>query len=135
MELVNSKQSNVTTEDSVSVLLPEPQVMSKSLQRFVGSMLENFVSEGSVCNNETGSEEPITVFRDTGAAQSLLLKGVLSLTEETDLHKSVLVESVDDTGYQSLPLHRVLLKSKYVSGAVTVAFVDKIPIDGVDMLL
>ncbi len=86
--------------------------MSTSLENFVGGMFENFVSGDSVCNNETGSEKPITVLRDTGAAQRLLLKGMLSLTDETDWHKNVLVESVGDTGYQSLPLHRVWLKSK-----------------------
>ncbi len=47
----------------------------------------------------------------------------------------MLVESIGDTGCQSLPLHRVCLKSKYVIGDVTVGIVDKIPIEGVHMLL
>ncbi len=132
--LMNSKQNIVTTEDTVNELLPEPQVMSKSLQRFVGGMFENFVSEGSVCNNETGSEKPITVLRGTGAAQSLLLKGVLSLTDETDLHKSILVESVSDTGFQSLPLHSVAQFQNNLCQEMRL-WVLLIPIDGVEMLL
>ncbi len=84
---------------------------------------------------ETGSENSITVLRCTCDAQSLPLKGVLPVTDETDLHKNVLVEGAGDTGCQSLPLHRVCLKSKYVSGDVTVSIVHKRLIDGIDMLL
>ncbi len=43
-----------------------------------------------MCENEIGSENKY-VLRDTGAAQSLLLKSVLPLTDETDMQKSVLV--------------------------------------------
>ncbi len=57
------------------------------------------------------------------------------MTDETYLHKSILVECNGDTDYQSLPLHRVYLKSKYVSGDATMGIVDKIPVDGGDMLL
>ncbi len=41
----------------------------------------------------------------------------------------------DSHDYQSLPLHRVCLTSKYVTGDVTVGIVDKIPVEGVHMLL
>ncbi len=68
------------------------------------------------------SEKPLVVLRDTGAAQTVMLNSVLPLSVDTDLHKSVLVECIGDTEYQSLPLHRVCLKSKYVSGDVTVVF-------------
>ncbi len=77
----------------------------------------------------------MVVLRDMGAAQTIMLNSVLPLSVETDLHKSVLVECTGDTEYQSLPLHRVCLKSKYVTGDVTVGIGDKIPVEGVHMLL
>ena len=87
-----------------------------------------------MCEIEAGGIKAITLLQlGTDGAQSLLLKGVLATTDETDLHKSVIVQCIGDTGYQSLPLHRVCRKSRYVSGDVTVDFIDKIPIDGVDM--
>ncbi len=63
------------------------------------------------------------------------MNSVVPLSEDTDLHRSVLVECIGESGYQSLPLHRVCWKSKYVTGDVTVGIVDKIPIEGVQMLL
>ncbi len=47
----------------------------------------------------------------------------------------MLVQCTGDTGYQSLPVHRLHLKSKHVTGDMTVGIVDKIPVDGVHMLL
>ncbi len=67
-------------------------------------MFGSFVSEGSVSPvGVTKTEKPVVVLRDTGAAQTVLLNGVLPLTDDTDLHKSVLVECTGDTGYQPLP--------------------------------
>ncbi len=48
--------------------------------------------------NETGRNKPITILRDMGAAQTVLLKCMSSLTDDTDLHQSVLVECISDTG-------------------------------------
>ncbi len=56
VRFVNFKQSNVTNE--YTVLLPEVPLLLKSLQ---GGMFEIFVSEGSVHENATGSEETTTV--------------------------------------------------------------------------
>ncbi len=65
-----------------TALLPETGVTSKSLQRFVGGMFENFVSEGSVWERRQEVKKTITVLRCTGDAQSLLLNGVLPVTDE-----------------------------------------------------
>ncbi len=73
----------------------------------------SFVSEGSVSPVEvTESEKPVVVLRDTGAAQTVMLNSVLPLSVDTDIHKSVSVECIGDTDYQSLPLHKVCLKTK-----------------------
>ena len=64
-----------------------------------------------------------------------MLTSVLPLSVDIDIHRSVLVECIEDTEYQSLPLHKVCLNSKYVTGDVTVGIVDKIPVEGVHMVL
>ncbi len=129
---INSRKSEMAVEKPA--LLPaKAHVVPKLLQRFQGGVFE---SSGSVSPvGVTESENPLVVLRDTGAAQTVMLNSVLALSVDTDLHKSVLVECIGDTEYQSLPLHRVCLKSKYVTGDVTVDIVDKIPVEGVHMLL
>ncbi len=63
-----------------------------------------------------------------------MLNSLLPLSDDTDLHKSVLAECIGDTGYP-LPLDRVSLNSKYVTGDVTDGIADEISIGGVHMLL
>ena len=99
----------------------------------MGGIFENFVSESSVCENETGSDKNYCV-KGHRCCTEFGLQGVLPLTDETDLHKIVLVECVGDTCYQSIPLHRVCLMSNFVSGNVTVGIVDKIATGAVEML-
>ncbi len=112
--LINSKKSELTVEQPV---LPpvEIHVVTKPLERFQGGVFETFISEGSVSPvGVTKTEKPMCVVKDTGSAQTVSLNSVLPLSDGTDLHKSVLVECIGCTGYQSLLLHRVCLKSKYV---------------------
>ncbi len=66
-----------------------------------------------MCNTNKSETEKLVVVLDTGAAQTVLLKGVLLLIDDKDSHKSVLVECVRHTGYQYVTLGRVYLKSKY----------------------
>ena len=81
----------------------------------------SFLSEGSVSPvGVSKTEKPAVVLRKLGTAQTVMSKSVLPLFVDTDLHKSVLVECIGDTEYQSLPLHKVCLKSKYMTGDVTV---------------
>ena len=122
MGLKNCKKSEMAIEKPV--LLPvETHVVPKPLERLQCGVFESFVSESPV--GVTESEKPVVVLRDTGAAQTVMLNNILPLSVDTDLHKSVLDECIGDTEYQSLPLHRVCLKSKYVTGDVTVDIVDK----------
>ncbi len=75
------------------LLSVETHVVPKPLERFQGDVFESFVSEGSMSPVVvTESEKPVIELRDMGAAQTVILKNVLSLSVDTDLHKSVLVE-------------------------------------------
>ena len=119
------------------VLLPvETHALPKPLERFHSGVFESVVSEGSVSPvGMTETEKPVVVLRDSGAAQTVMLNSVLPLSDDTDLHKSMVVECIGDGEYQSLPLHKVCLKSKHVIDDVIVGIVDKIPVDSVHMLL
>ncbi len=54
---------------------------------------------------------------------------------DTDLDKCVLAEYIGDTEYQSLQLHKACLKSKFMTSDVTVGIVDRIPVEGLQIVL
>lgn len=93
-----------------------------------------FTSQGTVALSEGEPEIVVTVLRDTGAAQSLLLSGLVSLNDDTSLKASVLLKGLGGE-YGAVPLHKVFLRSNLVSGYVTVGVVPTLPIDGVGLLL
>ncbi len=107
--------------------------MPKLLDGFQGGVFESFVSESVPHAGVTETEKPVVVLKDTGLTQTILLNSAPPLSEVTDLHNRVLVKCAADTRCQSLPLHRVCLKSKYVTGDVTVGIVDKTPIESVSV--
>ena len=94
-----------------------------------------FVTEGFI--SVAGSNyppTPIKILRDTGASQSLLLDGVLPLSEQTATDQSVLLQGIG--GYViNVPLHKVELKSDLVSGLVVVGVRPTLPIEGISLLL
>ena len=63
-----------------------------------------FVSEGFVSLEGCSSQVPIKILRDTGATQSLLLKGVLSLSVSTSTGESVIAQGVE-AGCVNVHLH------------------------------
>ena len=83
-----------------------------------------------------GSSEvkPLQILRDTGAAQSLLLESVLSLSERTSTDRSVLLQGVE-LGVIDVPLHRIYLKSDLITGPVIVGVRPTLPVQGVSLLL
>ena len=105
---------------------PVPNEVSKDFRPFVSD------SSVSLCN-DPGSQSTIRVLRDTGAAQSLILKEVLPFSDESYSGSIVLIRGVG--GVQSIPLHTVVLNSKMVSGTVLVGVCDTLPVDGISMLL
>lgn len=94
------------------------------------SVYKSFISEGFVSIAEGELEVPVTLLRDTGAAQSLILKDVIDLPPCTAEETSVLIEGAGGE-YRSVPLHRVFLKSSLVTGNV----MSSLPVKGVGLLL
>ncbi|KAJ8379406.1 hypothetical protein SKAU_G00001840 [Synaphobranchus kaupii] len=93
-----------------------------------------FTSVGTVSVSQGTVEVPVTILRDTEAAQSLLLQGVLDLPASTYQQASALIEGLGGQ-YGVVPLHTVYLRSNVVSGLVTVGVVMSLPVKGISLLL
>ena len=101
----------------------------------VSDMHKGFVSQGEVSDVMNGCRKnPVTILRDTGASQSLMLSSVSPESTDSEVSAKALIQGIDG-GYVPVPLRRVVLKSGLVSGVVTVGVVPCLPIDGVDFLL
>ncbi|KAJ8353232.1 hypothetical protein SKAU_G00207990 [Synaphobranchus kaupii] len=92
-----------------------------------------FTSVGTVSVASGGEEVSITILRDTGAAQSLLLEGVIELPRD-GFSRSALIKGLGGQ-YDCVPLYTVHLKSNVVKGPVTVGVVPTLPVPGVSLLL
>ncbi|KAJ8040186.1 hypothetical protein HOLleu_14412 [Holothuria leucospilota] len=95
-----------------------------------------FASEGFISLDGNSAHPPvkIKILRDTGATQSLLLDGVLPLSDSTSTGANVLIKGVE-CGFISVPLHKINLKSDLVSGSVIVGVRPTLPVKGVSLLL
>ena len=54
-----------------------------------------FVFEGHVSLTENSEKVPVKILRDTGATQSLLVEGVLPLSESRDTGTSVQIQGIE----------------------------------------
>ena len=76
----------------------------------------------------------VSILRDTGASQSLLLrsklpKGVIEATRET-----VMIEGIGGKRVK-IPLCKITLKSQWKNGPIKVGVVDKLPMKGISLIL
>ena len=96
---------------------------------------EPFLSEGFVSLNcDFAQSTPITILRDTGASQSLILADTLPFSEKTSSGTSVLIQGVE-CGFVNVPLHNIYLSSDLISGPVAVGIRPSLPFKGVHLLL
>ena len=93
-----------------------------------------YLSEGSCSVDSTSKPIPIQILRDTGPSQTLILEGTLPLSEKTAIGESALLEVVQ-MGAFNAPLHQINLRSKFISGPVTVGVSPTLPVKGIQMLL
>ena len=73
-----------------------------------------FISKGRVCLPDSDVEVPVTILRDSGANQTLILDGVLPFSRHKSTGDSVLIQGVEIDPI-SIPLHKVKLLSDFVS--------------------
>ncbi|KAL2078791.1 hypothetical protein ACEWY4_026476 [Coilia grayii] len=95
---------------------------------------EPFLSDGFVSLPGDKNLVPVRILRDTGAALSFLLGGVLPLSDDSKTGTSVLVRGFE-MGSVSVPLHRIELSSDLVTGSVAVGVRSSLPIPGVTFIL
>ena len=81
-----------------------------------------------------GAPVEVSILRDTGASQSLLLrnklpKGVIEATRET-----VMIEGIGGKRVK-IPLCKITLKSQWKSGPIQVCVVEKLPMKGISLIL
>ena len=77
-----------------------------------------FVSHGTVSLG-SGEESPVTILRDIGAFQSLILADILPFLTDSATGTSVLLQGVE-LGIINVPLHKMTLKCNLVSGPAIV---------------
>ena len=92
-----------------------------------------FITLGSVSLPGHG-KIPVRILRDTGAAQSFLLEGVVPLSEKTATGTHVLVRGIE-MGFLDVPLHTVNLSSGLVTGEVIVGVRSSLPVPEVEFIL
>ena len=101
----------------------------------VMEIYEPFLSDGFVSlNSDFAQSTPITILRDTGASQSLILADTLPFSEKTSSGTSVLIQGVE-CGFVNVPLHNMYLSSDLVNGPVAVGIRQSLPFKGVPLLL
>ncbi len=93
-----------------------------------------FLTEGTVALPNSDETVPVRILRDTGAGQSFLMEGLLPLSERTATGTQVLVRGLE-MGCTEVPLHRIHLNSKLVSGDVVVGVRAMLPVPGVTFIL
>ena len=101
----------------------------------VMEIYEPFLSDGFVSlNSDFAQFTPITILRETGASQSLILADTLPFSEKTSSGTSVLIQGVE-CGFVINPLHNIYLSSDLVNGPVAVGIRQTLPFKGVHLLL
>ena len=96
----------------------------------VMEIYEPFLSDGFVSlNSDFAQSTPITILRDTGASQSLILTDTLPFSEKTSSGTSILIQGVE-CGFVNVPLHNIYLCSDLVNGPVAVGIRQSLPIKG-----
>ena len=98
------------------------------------SGLSPFVSKGFVYLEGSEDKVPISLLRDTGATQSLILDSILPFSDKSSTGISVLLQGVE-MGVIRVPLHTICLQSDVVSGTVVVGLRPTLPVTGISMIL
>lgn len=97
-------------------------------------MYQPFLFRGTVSLSCDSEFKPVTILRDTGAAQSFISAGILPFSDTTFTGQEVLVRGIE-MRCVNVPLHIAYLKSDIVSGVVNLAVREQLPVEGVDLIL
>ncbi|KAM7406893.1 hypothetical protein PAMA_002878 [Pampus argenteus] len=121
-------QSYSTPTPSVSCSPPEQSL------RQLDDVFLPFVMKGAVSLTSEGPKVPVVILRDSAASQSVILSGVLPLSEKSSTESAALVRGFG-MQFVGIPLHTIYLDSELVTGPVVVGVSDEFPVGGVSFIL
>ena len=93
-----------------------------------------FISHGCVSFLDALNRKLVTILRDTGASQSLILDGLLPFSSQSATSVTVLLQGVK-LGAFHVPLHKICLQSPLVDGPVVVRIRHSLPVQGLILCL
>ncbi|KAL1282575.1 hypothetical protein QQF64_001378 [Cirrhinus molitorella] len=85
-------------------------------------------------NGRPEDQIEVQILRDTGANQSFIISDIIPLSEQTSCGSSVLIQGIE-MGVVKVPLHRVHLQCKLLTGFVNVGVRSLFPVKGVTFIL
>ena len=131
-----SKPTGFTKKEFISPKIIDNQFDVKKSSDSVMEVFDPFITNGfvSLSSDFNSPSAPVRILRDTGSAQSLILADILPFSDKTSTQDNVLIQGVE-SGFISVPLHNVYLKSDLVSGLFTVGVRPSLPFKGVHFLL
>ncbi|KAL0152923.1 hypothetical protein M9458_051752 [Cirrhinus mrigala] len=128
-------KQKTAAEKSKSVAFAQASSMSDhSFPQLQDSGYQPFLLTGSVSLSADSPGQPVSILRDTGAAQSFILAGVLPFSPETYSGTDVLVRGIE-LGCVKVPLDTVYLKSDLVTGPARIGVRTELPVEGVSVIL
>lgn len=95
--------------------------------------MQPFLLSGSVSLSDT-AHQPVVILRDTGSAQSFILKEILPFSQNSYTRTNVLIRGIE-MGCDGVPLHQVCLMSDLVNGLVHLGVCEQLPFEGVGLVL
>ena len=85
---------------------------------------------------DSGSKTLITILRNIGAVQSLILESILLFSNDSTVGQEVTLQGVElAVGHVSVPLHSAHLECDLVTGPVIVGVRPSLPVQGVSLIL
>ncbi|XP_047479369.1 uncharacterized protein LOC125032316 [Penaeus chinensis] len=125
---------NVRPFISPSIQAFEPKPVASVTNVNSPDPFSDFKYRGTVSLDSMSKSYPILILRDTGAAQSILLKSALPGIETKYTGEKVLVK--DLTSKISYKLANIFLTSDFVSGEIKIAVTENnFPIEGISLIL
>ena len=102
--------------------------------KFIPEKLKRYVHKAKIASGKDGKVREVAVYRDTGAWQTLMLSSALPEKDKTATGSYAIIGGIGEEA-MSVPIHKIWITGEYISGEVEIGIVNKLPLEGVDILL
>ena len=93
-----------------------------------------YLSKGTISTTDGKRYRKVDVLRDTGASHSVIQRSMLPDGDRSYTGRSIAIRGVENC-VRFAPIHRVRIHSKWKTGVIDVAVTDRLPVNGVSLLL